>query len=76
MKKYRADARIHMEGLTESREKAKRIIMQGKAFIGNERISKPGDMIGEDVEITLKNVENKIVKKILIKEKQKECKII
>ncbi|NLY20602.1 MAG: TlyA family RNA methyltransferase [Tissierellia bacterium] len=61
MKKYRADALIHMQGLTESREKAKRIIMQGKAFIGSERISKPGDMLSEDAEITLKNVENKYV---------------
>lgn len=61
MKKYRADVLIHQKGLTESREQAKRIIMQGKAYIGTERIYKAGDMIAEDAEIVLKDLPQKYV---------------
>ena len=53
--KKRADIVLFEKGLADSREKAKRIIMEGSVFIGNERVSKPGDKIDEDADIYIKN---------------------
>lgn len=53
--KKRADIVLFEKGLVDSREKGKRIIMEGSVFIGNERISKPGDKIDEDLEIYIKD---------------------
>ena len=43
MAKKRADVLIFEQGLAPSREKAKRIIMEGRALIGTMRIEKPGE---------------------------------
>lgn len=55
MKKDRADILITELGLAESREKAKKIIMSGNAFIGTEKIMKPGEMIPIDAKITVRS---------------------
>jgi len=55
MAKKRADVVLYEQGLVNSREKAKRIIMSGSVFIGTIRIDKPGEQIDEGSEITIKN---------------------
>lgn len=57
MAKIRADILIYEKGLSSSREKAKRIIMEGRAFVGTMRIEKPGEQIDEDKKITIKEKE-------------------
>lgn len=54
MAKKRADVLIFEQGLAPSREKAKRIIMEGRALLGTMRIEKPGEQIDEDEKITIK----------------------
>ena len=53
--KKRADIVLFEKGLVDSREKGKRIIMEGSVFIGNERVSKPGDKVDEDSHIYIKD---------------------
>ncbi|MFA5576042.1 MAG: TlyA family RNA methyltransferase [Tissierellaceae bacterium] len=53
--KKRADVILFEKGLVESREKAKRLIMEGTVFIGNERVDKAGVKIDEDSEIIIKD---------------------
>lgn len=53
--KKRADIVLFEKGLVDSREKAKRVIMEGSVFIGNERVSKAGDKIDEDANIYIKD---------------------
>lgn len=52
--KKRADVILFEKGLVESREKGKRVIMEGAVFVGTERIDKPGQKLDEDVEIRIK----------------------
>lgn len=52
--KKRADVLLFEKGLVESREKAKRIIMEGIVFIGEKRIDKPGEKIKTDSSIRIK----------------------
>lgn len=52
--KKRADVILFEKGLVESREKAKRVIMEGSVFVGSQRIDKPGEKLDEDVEIFIK----------------------
>lgn len=54
MKKERADKVLASRGLAESRQKAQALIMAGLVFSGKQRIEKPGQMIAEDRELTLK----------------------
>jgi 23S rRNA (cytidine1920-2'-O)/16S rRNA (cytidine1409-2'-O)-methyltransferase len=54
MKKERADKIIASRGLAESRQKAQALIMAGLVFSEGQRIEKPGQMIGIDQEISLK----------------------
>jgi 23S rRNA (cytidine1920-2'-O)/16S rRNA (cytidine1409-2'-O)-methyltransferase len=53
-KKVRLDLLLVQKGLVKSREKAKALIMAGKVFQGNIRLDKPGMMIEENAEITVK----------------------
>lgn len=55
MVKKRADVLLFDKGLVSSREKAKRLIMSGEVYIGTRRIDKPGDSIGDDEEIYIKD---------------------
>lgn len=52
--KKRADVILYEKGLVDSREKAKRIIMEGSVFIGSQRVDKPGEKIDEEAEIEIK----------------------
>ncbi len=54
MGKKRADVLLFEKGLVESREKARRIIMEGTVFIGDRRIDKPGEKIDIDSPIIIK----------------------
>ena len=49
MAKIRADLLLYNQGLVDSREKAKRLILEGKVLCGTKRIDKPGEQI-EDFE--------------------------
>lgn len=53
--KKRADVVLYEKGLVKSREKAKRVIMEGTVFVGTHRIDKPGEKIDEEIEITIKD---------------------
>lgn len=55
MAKKRADVILFEKGLVDSREKGKRVIMEGAVFVGSTRIDKPGEKLDEDVEITIKS---------------------
>lgn len=54
MAKKRADVLLFEKGLVDSREKGKRLIMEGAVFIGTQRIDKPGESINEEAEIIVK----------------------
>ena len=61
VKKIRIDKLIHEKGLAESRSKAQSIIMTGTVFVNNQRIDKPGTLIKDDSEISIKNSRGKYV---------------
>jgi 23S rRNA (cytidine1920-2'-O)/16S rRNA (cytidine1409-2'-O)-methyltransferase len=52
--KERADKIVVSRGLAESRQKAQALIMAGLVFVKDQRVEKPGQMIGIDQEIFLK----------------------
>lgn len=51
--KTRADIRIAKDGLTESRAKARSLILDGKVLVGTRRVAKPSEMISDSEEITI-----------------------
>ncbi len=53
-KKERADVLLVEQGLSETREKAKRAIMAGLVYSGDERIDKPGVKIPADKQLSVK----------------------
>ncbi|NCU16774.1 TlyA family RNA methyltransferase [Pallidibacillus pasinlerensis] len=53
-KKERLDVILTERGLFETREKAKRAIMEGIVFSKEERLDKPGVKVPVDIEITIK----------------------
>lgn len=59
MVKKRADVLLFEKGIAESREKAKRLIMEGLVFIEDRRIDKPGEKVNVDSPIVVK--ENPLV---------------
>ncbi|HET7616752.1 MAG TPA: TlyA family RNA methyltransferase, partial [Bacillales bacterium] len=54
MKKERVDVLLVEKGLIESREKAKRAIMAGIVYSGNERVDKPGTKINREDPLEIK----------------------
>lgn len=56
--KKRADVILYEKGLVDSREKGKRVIMEGTVFVGTLRIDKPGEKLDENVDITIKENPN------------------
>jgi len=54
MEKKRADVILFEKGLVDSREKGKRVIMEGSVFIGDQRVDKPGEYYQDSVEIYIK----------------------
>lgn len=54
MEKKRIDALLFEKGLVSSREKAKRIVMEGIVYVGDKRIDKPGEKVDVDSNIIIK----------------------
>ena len=54
MKKVRLDVLLVERGYTESRERAKAIIMSGNVFVGGNRAEKPGTQTGADADIEVR----------------------
>lgn len=52
--KSRLDILLVQQGMVESREKAKALIMAGKVFSENIRLDKPGTMVNEELSLTIK----------------------
>lgn len=52
--KKRADVVLFEKGLVDSREKGKRVIMEGVVYLGTERVDKPGQKIDEEADIIVK----------------------
>lgn len=59
MKKQRADILLYEKGLVDSREKARRLIMEGVVYIEDRRIDKPGEKV--DVSSTINIKENPLI---------------
>lgn len=57
MSKIRLDVLLVNRKLIETREKAKRVIMAGLVFSGEERLDKPGVKVPEDIPLTVKGKE-------------------
>ncbi|MDW7998617.1 MAG: TlyA family RNA methyltransferase [Thermodesulfovibrio sp.] len=51
--KIRLDQLIFQKGLSDSREKARALIIEGKVIVNGKKIEKPGTMVEETSEITL-----------------------
>lgn len=54
MSKVRADQLLVVRGLAESRTRAQALILAGNVFAGERRVAKAGDMLAEDVGLTVK----------------------
>jgi 23S rRNA (cytidine1920-2'-O)/16S rRNA (cytidine1409-2'-O)-methyltransferase len=52
--KMRADQMLVVHGLAESRTRAQALILAGNVFAGEKRVAKAGDMLAEDVKLTVK----------------------
>ncbi len=52
--KVRADQLLVQLGLAESRTRAQALILSGNVFAGETRVAKAGDMLAEDVALTVK----------------------
>jgi 23S rRNA (cytidine1920-2'-O)/16S rRNA (cytidine1409-2'-O)-methyltransferase len=61
MAKVRADVLLVEKGIIDSREKAKRLIMEGKVFVGTQRVDKPGEQLKDDVTFNVKGLEDTFV---------------
>ncbi len=53
--KIRLDAAVFERGLTESREKAKVLIMAGDVYVNNQKSDKPGTQVSDDDKIELRS---------------------
>ena len=54
MSKLRADLVLVAQGLVESRTRAQALILAGNVFVGDRRVAKAGDLVAEDVVLTVK----------------------
>ncbi len=61
MKGVRADLRLVELGLCDSREKARAVIMEGRAFLDGRRVEKPGEAVPEGSVLTVRGAENPFV---------------
>jgi 23S rRNA (cytidine1920-2'-O)/16S rRNA (cytidine1409-2'-O)-methyltransferase len=52
--KVRADQLLVQYGLAESRTRAQALILSGNVFAGDRRVAKAGDMLSDDVPLTVK----------------------
>lgn len=51
--KIRLDQLILKKGITETREKARALIIEGKVLVNGNKVEKPGSMVDENSEVTL-----------------------
>lgn len=51
--KLRLDQLLFKKGVTESRQKARALIIEGKVIVKGQKIDKPGTMVDENSEITI-----------------------
>jgi hemolysin TlyA family protein len=51
--KVRIDQLLYKRALTESREKARALIFEGKVIVNGQKIEKPGTMVNQNAEITI-----------------------
>lgn len=61
MEKNRADILVFNQNIANSREKAKRLIMAGKIYVGEEKVYKPGDMFPIDTIFILRGENDRFV---------------
>ena len=54
MKKVRLDQLVFDQGFSESRERAKAIIMSGVVYVNGQRADKPGAQVAPDVKIEVR----------------------
>ncbi len=54
MTKIRADLSLVAQGLAESRTRAQALILAGNVFVGDRRVAKAGDLLAEEVVLTVK----------------------
>ena len=59
--KERLDLLLFNKGFTESREKAKALIMSGKVYVDNQKADKPGTLYKNDSKIEVRNDEIQFV---------------
>ena len=59
--KKRADILVYRQGLSKSREMAKRYIMAGQIYTNDQKVSKPGDFFSADTVFELRGEEAKYV---------------
>ncbi|MBQ1435620.1 MAG: TlyA family RNA methyltransferase, partial [Clostridia bacterium] len=52
--KKRIDILVFEKGLSESREKARALIMEGIVFVNGERVDKPGQSVDENAQIEIR----------------------
>ena len=52
--RVRADQLLVAQGLAESRTRAQALILAGNVFAGDRRVNKAGDLLAEEVELTVK----------------------
>lgn len=55
MQKKRADVLLYEKTLVDSREKAKRFIMEGVVYVGENKVEKPGELYSDDTEFIIKS---------------------
>ncbi|MDI1471032.1 TlyA family RNA methyltransferase [Thermodesulfovibrio sp. 1176] len=51
--KIRIDQLLYKRAITESREKARALILEGKVIVNGQKIDKPGTMVNQNAEITI-----------------------
>lgn len=56
--KKRADVLLSLQDASLSREKAQKLIMEGRVYAGEVRISKASDMVDEETKLTVRGEEN------------------
>ncbi len=61
MKKERADKLVFERGLAESRTQAQALILAGQVLVNDQRIDKPGQLVGADSEIRIKGARPRYV---------------
>ena len=55
LNKKRLDVMLFERGLTQSREKARTVIMAGNVYVDNQKADKPGTLFKDDVKIEVRS---------------------